>query len=100
MSSDKRWKEMCETFREEMDAAEAGHNTLYDEEGRALTAQGASIWNTIMNVENRIVPEKRTFFRAQEERPERIQGASYGFRGQPKPNPESIESIEYCKQIN
>ena len=100
VSSDERWKEMCDIFRAEIDAAEAGHNTLYDEKGISLTAQGANIWGTIMNVENRIVPEKRTFFRSQEERPERIQGASYGFRGQPTPNPESTESMEYCKQIN
>ena len=101
VSSDERWKEMCGIFQAEIDAAEAGHNTLYDEEGRMhpLNAQGASMWSTIMNVENRMVPEKRTFFRS-DERPERIHGASYGYRGQPTPNPESAESMEYCKQIN
>jgi hypothetical protein len=100
VSSDQKWEEMCETFRAEMDAAETGHNTLFDERGIAWTARGATILNTIMNVENKIAPEKRTFFRSQDERPERIQGASYGYRGQPKPDPESTESVEYCKQIN
>ena len=99
VSSDERWKEMCGIFQAEIDAAKAGHNTLYDEEGMPLNAQGANIWSTIMNVENRMVPEKRTFFRS-DERPERIHGASYGHRGQPTPNPESAESMEYCKQIN
>ena len=53
-----------------------------------------------MNVEGKIAPEKRTFFRAQEDRPERLQGESYGSRGQPKPDPESAESMEYCRQID
>ena len=97
VSSDERWKEMCGIFQAEIDAAEAGHNTLYDEEGRMhpLNAQGASMWSTIMNVENRMVPEKRTFFRS-DERPERIHGASYGYRGQPTPNPESAEIKFLC----
>lgn len=100
VSSEGRWNEICDTFYEEMRAAEQGHDTFYDEKGEAPSAQGANIWNTIMNVESKIAPEKRTFFRAREERLERPNGASYGSRGQPKPDLESAESMEYCNQIN
>ena len=54
---------------------------------------------TVMSVESRMQPEKREFFRA-DNRPERPNGESYGFRGQPTPDPESTGSVAYCKQID
>ena len=95
-----KWNAICDAFYEETIAAEKGYDTLYDETSGALSAQGTNMWNTIMNVEGKVAPEKRTCFRAQEERPERLNGTSYGSRGQPKSNPESAESMAYCKQTN
>ena len=100
VSSEGRWNETCDSFHEELTAAEEGHDTLYNEKGKSHSAQGTNIQNTIMNVEGKMAPEKRTFFRTQEVRPERPQGLSYGSRRQPKPNPESTKSMEYCKQVN
>ena len=99
VASEGKWNEICAMFHEEMRAGREGHDTLYNEEGKSLSAQGATVWNTVMNVEDKMAPEKRTFFK-QEERPERLQGESYGSRGQPKPDPESTESMEYCGQID
>ena len=100
VSSERRRNGICDSFHEEVTATEEGHDTLYNEKGKSHSAQGTNIRNTIMNVEGKIAAEERTFFRAQEDRPERPQGLSYGSRGQPKPDPESTESMEYCKQIN
>jgi len=99
VASEGRWNEICDIFQEEMRACKAGHDTLYNEGGESLSAHGTEVWTTVMNVEDKMAPEKRRWFK-QEERPERPQGKSYGSRGQPKPDPESTESREYCEQID
>ena len=100
--SEDKWNELCNTTQAEKDAAEDGLNTLYNEYGQLLCASGADEWvrTTVMSVESRIPPEKRQFFQAQENKPDRPQGESYGNRGQPKPDPESAESIAHCSQID
>ena len=62
VSSEGKWNEICDAFYEEMTAAEKEYDTFYDEKGEALSAQGTRMWGTIMNVEGKIAPTKRTFF--------------------------------------
>ena len=80
MSSERRWNDIYTSFNEEVTAAEEGHGTLYNERLNSHSAQGTSMRNTVMNVEDRISTEQQTFFGA-DDRPERIQGLSYGSRG-------------------
>ena len=92
--SEGTWDELRETFQAELEAAEQGHDTLLDH------GAGERMRMTVMSVENRLPTEKRQFFRTQDDRPERPQGQSYGSRGQPKPDPESAESMEYCSKLD
>lgn len=87
--SEGEWDQMCETIQAEVEAAEQGHDTLYDEKGRLACTHSAGerIRTTVMSVEEKLPSEKRQFFR--EDAPSRPQGLSYGNRAQPKPNPES-----------
>ena len=68
VSSERRWNDICASFNEEAIAADEGHDTLYNERLNSHSPQGTSMRNTIMNVEDKIATEKRTFFRATQSR--------------------------------
>ena len=91
---------MCETIQPEVEGAEQGHDTLYAKKGRLACTHSAGerIRTTVMSVEEKLPSEKRQFF--QEDTLSRPQGRSYGNRGQPKPDPESTQSVEYCSKYD